>query len=209
MKKEVRNFSCIWKCCIDLGCDLDFTYYVCIFNLLDIDSMVDTFYAIGLVMRLCQLISLLELLDIYVGIESNHLLPRFLQVGFNHIICIIESVAYFVLFIFSLDFMAGKKPTFANLQPKSLTRRVLWKNYLILKHCTVRIANWKWWLCSGKWCLLLCATLQWFSPGRFHIHFSLSLCHCPGQYGTEKRHRIGAVQTWAWCLAPLPTTVRS
>nr|KAF6433563.1 3-hydroxyacyl-CoA dehydratase 4 [Molossus molossus] len=44
------------------------------------DSMVDTFYAIGLVMQLCQSISLLELLHIYVGIESNHLLPRLLQV---------------------------------------------------------------------------------------------------------------------------------
>nr|XP_008536638.1 PREDICTED: very-long-chain (3R)-3-hydroxyacyl-[acyl-carrier protein] dehydratase 4 [Equus przewalskii] len=43
------------------------------------DSMVDTFYAIGLVMRLCQSVSLLELLHICVGIESNHLLPRFLQ----------------------------------------------------------------------------------------------------------------------------------
>nr|XP_012305424.1 very-long-chain (3R)-3-hydroxyacyl-CoA dehydratase 4 isoform X2 [Aotus nancymaae] len=46
------------------------------------DSMVDTFYAIGFVMRLCQSISLLELLHIYVGIEYNHLLPRFLQ-GFR------------------------------------------------------------------------------------------------------------------------------
>uniref|UniRef100_A0A8C6RX47 Very-long-chain (3R)-3-hydroxyacyl-CoA dehydratase n=1 Tax=Nannospalax galili TaxID=1026970 RepID=A0A8C6RX47_NANGA len=43
------------------------------------DSMVDTFYAIGLVMRICQSISLLELVHIYVGIESNHLFPRFLQ----------------------------------------------------------------------------------------------------------------------------------
>uniref|UniRef100_A0A8C2NNB9 Very-long-chain (3R)-3-hydroxyacyl-CoA dehydratase n=1 Tax=Capra hircus TaxID=9925 RepID=A0A8C2NNB9_CAPHI len=43
------------------------------------DSMVDTFYAIGLVMQLCQSVSLLELLHIYAGIESNHLLPRFLQ----------------------------------------------------------------------------------------------------------------------------------
>lgn len=60
--------------------------------------MVDTFYSIGLVMRLCQSISLLELLHIYVGIESDHLLPRFLQVGFNRIICIIEFVAYLTLF---------------------------------------------------------------------------------------------------------------
>ncbi|XP_058528575.1 very-long-chain (3R)-3-hydroxyacyl-CoA dehydratase 4 isoform X2 [Ochotona princeps] len=43
------------------------------------DSMVDTFYAIGLVMQLCQSISLLELLHIYVGIESSFLFPRFLQ----------------------------------------------------------------------------------------------------------------------------------
>lgn len=86
--------------------------------------MVDTFYAIGLVMRLCQSISLLELLHIYVGLESDHLLPKFLQVGFNRIICIIEFVAYFVLFIASVDFMAVKKPTFANLQPTSLTRRI-------------------------------------------------------------------------------------
>nr|BAC30324.1 unnamed protein product [Mus musculus]BAC30396.1 unnamed protein product [Mus musculus] len=43
------------------------------------DSMADTFYAIGLVMRVCQSISLLELLHIYIGIESNQLFPRFLQ----------------------------------------------------------------------------------------------------------------------------------
>eukprot|EP00073_Rattus_norvegicus_P036409 XP_008762017.1 PREDICTED: very-long-chain (3R)-3-hydroxyacyl-CoA dehydratase 4 isoform X2 [Rattus norvegicus] len=43
------------------------------------DSMVDTFYAIGLVMRVCQSISLLELLHIYIGIESNQLFPKFLQ----------------------------------------------------------------------------------------------------------------------------------
>lgn len=41
--------------------------------------MVDTFYAIGLVMRVCQSISLLELLHIYIGIESSQLFPRFLQ----------------------------------------------------------------------------------------------------------------------------------
>ena len=108
-----------------MGCDLDFTYYVCIFNSLDTDSMVDTFYAIGLVMQLCQSISLLELLHIYIGIESNHLLPRFLQVGLNHIIYITESVAYVTLFCLQpLDFMAVKKPTFANVQPKSLTWRI-------------------------------------------------------------------------------------
>ncbi|XP_063144013.1 very-long-chain (3R)-3-hydroxyacyl-CoA dehydratase 4 isoform X3 [Rattus norvegicus] len=48
------------------------------------DSMVDTFYAIGLVMRVCQSISLLELLHIYIGIESNQLFPKFLQVHLQH-----------------------------------------------------------------------------------------------------------------------------
>ncbi|XP_072815426.1 very-long-chain (3R)-3-hydroxyacyl-CoA dehydratase 4 isoform X1 [Vicugna pacos] len=73
------------------------------------DSMVDTFYAIGLVMRLCQSISLLELLHIYVGIESNHLLPRFLQLTERIIILFVvitsqeevqEKYVVCVLFIF-------------------------------------------------------------------------------------------------------------
>ncbi|KAB1280203.1 Very-long-chain -3-hydroxyacyl-CoA dehydratase 4 [Camelus dromedarius] len=93
----------------DLGCDLGFTYYICFFNSLDTDSMVDTFYAIGLVMRLCQSISLLELLHIYVGIESNHLLPRFLQLTERIIILFVvitsqeevqEKYVVCVLFIF-------------------------------------------------------------------------------------------------------------
>lgn len=76
-------------------------YYICIFNSLDTDSMVDTFYAIGLVMQLCQSISLLELLHIYVGIESNHLLPRLLQVGFNDIIITLNM--FYTCSIYSLS----------------------------------------------------------------------------------------------------------
>ncbi|KAG3287317.1 3-hydroxyacyl-CoA dehydratase 4, transcript variant X3 [Ictidomys tridecemlineatus] len=73
------------------------------------DSMVDTFYAIGLVMRLCQSISLLELLHIYVGIESNHLFPRFLQLTERIVILFVvitsqeeiqEKYVVCVLFIF-------------------------------------------------------------------------------------------------------------
>eukprot|EP00074_Homo_sapiens_P092901 XP_016870203.1 very-long-chain (3R)-3-hydroxyacyl-CoA dehydratase 4 isoform X2 [Homo sapiens] len=73
------------------------------------DSMVDTFYAIGLVMRLCQSVSLLELLHIYVGIESNHLLPRFLQLTERIIILFVvitsqeevqEKYVVCVLFVF-------------------------------------------------------------------------------------------------------------
>uniref|UniRef100_A0A667IJV4 Very-long-chain (3R)-3-hydroxyacyl-CoA dehydratase n=1 Tax=Lynx canadensis TaxID=61383 RepID=A0A667IJV4_LYNCA len=73
------------------------------------DSMVDTFYAIGLVMRVCQSISLLELLHICVGIEPNHLLPRFLQLTERIIILFVvitsqeevqEKYVVCVLFIF-------------------------------------------------------------------------------------------------------------
>ncbi|XP_019061542.2 very-long-chain (3R)-3-hydroxyacyl-CoA dehydratase 4 isoform X1 [Fukomys damarensis] len=73
------------------------------------DSMIDTFYTIGLVMRLCQSISLLELLHIYVGIESNHLFPRFLQLTERIIILFVvitsqeeiqEKYVVCVLFIF-------------------------------------------------------------------------------------------------------------
>ncbi|GAB5579812.1 very-long-chain (3R)-3-hydroxyacyl-CoA dehydratase 4 isoform X1 [Prionailurus iriomotensis] len=73
------------------------------------DSMVDTFYAIGLVMRVCQSISLLELLHICAGIEPNHLLPRFLQLTERIIILFVvitsqeevqEKYVVCVLFIF-------------------------------------------------------------------------------------------------------------
>uniref|UniRef100_A0A673TH01 Very-long-chain (3R)-3-hydroxyacyl-CoA dehydratase n=1 Tax=Suricata suricatta TaxID=37032 RepID=A0A673TH01_SURSU len=73
------------------------------------DSMVDTFYAIGLVMRLCQSLSLLELLHIYVGIEPSRLLPRFLQLTERIIILFVvitsqeevqEKYVVCVLFIF-------------------------------------------------------------------------------------------------------------
>ncbi|OXB62684.1 hypothetical protein ASZ78_009337, partial [Callipepla squamata] len=43
-------------------------------------SLADTFYSIGLVMRLCQLLSVLEILHILVGIDKSRLIPRFLQI---------------------------------------------------------------------------------------------------------------------------------
>ncbi|XP_015200644.1 very-long-chain (3R)-3-hydroxyacyl-CoA dehydratase 4 [Lepisosteus oculatus] len=44
------------------------------------DALADTFYSIGVVMSLCQLLSVLELFHILDGIENSKLLPRFLQV---------------------------------------------------------------------------------------------------------------------------------
>lgn len=45
-----------------------------------VDSLADTFYSIGLVMRLCQLLSVLEILHILIGIDKSRFFPRFLQV---------------------------------------------------------------------------------------------------------------------------------
>ncbi|XP_028908686.1 very-long-chain (3R)-3-hydroxyacyl-CoA dehydratase 4 isoform X4 [Ornithorhynchus anatinus] len=64
------------------------------------DSLVDTFYAIGLVMRLCQSLSLLELLHLYVGIEPNRLFPRFLQLT--------ERIIILFVVITSQDEVQGK-----------------------------------------------------------------------------------------------------
>ncbi|XP_026208777.1 very-long-chain (3R)-3-hydroxyacyl-CoA dehydratase 4 [Anabas testudineus] len=44
------------------------------------DALADTFYSVGLVMSLCQLLSILELFHIADGIEKARLLPRFVQV---------------------------------------------------------------------------------------------------------------------------------
>ncbi|XP_029381765.1 very-long-chain (3R)-3-hydroxyacyl-CoA dehydratase 4 isoform X2 [Echeneis naucrates] len=44
------------------------------------DALADTFYSVGLVMSLCQLLSILELFHIADGIEKARLLPRFIQV---------------------------------------------------------------------------------------------------------------------------------
>ncbi|XP_064409748.1 very-long-chain (3R)-3-hydroxyacyl-CoA dehydratase 4 [Latimeria chalumnae] len=56
------------------------------------DSFADTFYAIGLAMRICQLLSVLELLHIFVGIEQSYLLPRFLQIA-NRIIVLFAVIS--------------------------------------------------------------------------------------------------------------------
>ncbi|XP_030579051.1 very-long-chain (3R)-3-hydroxyacyl-CoA dehydratase 4 isoform X2 [Archocentrus centrarchus] len=44
------------------------------------DALADTFYSVGFVMSLCQLLSILELFHIADGIEKARLLPRFIQV---------------------------------------------------------------------------------------------------------------------------------
>ncbi|KAJ7410915.1 Very-long-chain (3R)-3-hydroxyacyl-CoA dehydratase 4 [Pitangus sulphuratus] len=57
-----------------------FTNMIIRFMMFGKDSLADTFYSIGLVMRVCQLLSILEILHILTGIDKSHLLPRFLQI---------------------------------------------------------------------------------------------------------------------------------
>ncbi|XP_037537532.1 very-long-chain (3R)-3-hydroxyacyl-CoA dehydratase 4 [Nematolebias whitei] len=53
------------------------------------EAVADTFYSIGLVMSLCQLLSNLELFHITDGIEKVRLLPRFVQVMEKNILLIL------------------------------------------------------------------------------------------------------------------------
>ncbi|XP_074480181.1 very-long-chain (3R)-3-hydroxyacyl-CoA dehydratase 4 [Sebastes fasciatus] len=52
------------------------------------DALADTFYSVGFVMSLCQLLSILELFHIADGIEKARLLPRFIQVTEKNLLLI-------------------------------------------------------------------------------------------------------------------------
>uniref|UniRef100_A0A1A7W775 Very-long-chain (3R)-3-hydroxyacyl-CoA dehydratase n=1 Tax=Iconisemion striatum TaxID=60296 RepID=A0A1A7W775_9TELE len=60
------------------------------------DALADTFYSVGFVMSLCQLLSILELFHIADGIEKARLLPRFIQVmeknGLLVVIILLEEI---------------------------------------------------------------------------------------------------------------------
>ncbi|KAJ0055751.1 hypothetical protein NL108_011337, partial [Boleophthalmus pectinirostris] len=51
-------------------------------------ALADTFYSVGFVMSLCQLLSFLELFHIADGIEKARLLPRFIQVTEKNVLLI-------------------------------------------------------------------------------------------------------------------------
>ncbi|XP_054842889.1 very-long-chain (3R)-3-hydroxyacyl-CoA dehydratase 4 [Eublepharis macularius] len=75
------------------------------------DSVADTFYSIGLGMRICQLLSILELLHIFLGIEKDRFFPRLLQITERIIILFVvivsqeevqgKSVVCFLFFLWS------------------------------------------------------------------------------------------------------------
>lgn len=52
-------------------------------------ALADTFYSVGLVMTLCQLLSVLELFHIADGLEKTRLLPRFIQVVEKNLLLIV------------------------------------------------------------------------------------------------------------------------
>ncbi|XP_062300502.1 very-long-chain (3R)-3-hydroxyacyl-CoA dehydratase 4 [Scomber scombrus] len=52
------------------------------------DALADTFYSVGFVMSLCQLLSILELFHIADGIEKARLLPRLIQVMEKNVLLI-------------------------------------------------------------------------------------------------------------------------
>ncbi|XP_036072487.1 very-long-chain (3R)-3-hydroxyacyl-CoA dehydratase 4 isoform X2 [Oryzias melastigma] len=55
-------------------------------------ALADTFYSVGFVMSLCQLLSVLELFHIADGIEKARLLPRFVQVMEKNILLIVVTM---------------------------------------------------------------------------------------------------------------------
>ncbi|KAG7221499.1 hypothetical protein INR49_017155 [Caranx melampygus] len=56
------------------------------------DALADTFYSVGFVISLCQLLSNLELFHIADGIEKARLLPRFIQVMEKNLLLILVIV---------------------------------------------------------------------------------------------------------------------
>ncbi|XP_067379419.1 very-long-chain (3R)-3-hydroxyacyl-CoA dehydratase 4 [Channa argus] len=56
------------------------------------DALADTFYSVGFVMSLCQLVSILELFHIADGIEKTRLLPRFVQVVEKNLLLILVII---------------------------------------------------------------------------------------------------------------------
>ncbi|XP_043953734.1 very-long-chain (3R)-3-hydroxyacyl-CoA dehydratase 4 [Gambusia affinis] len=56
------------------------------------DALADTFYSVGFVMSLCQLLSILEIFHIADGIEKARLLPRFIQVIEKNILLIMVII---------------------------------------------------------------------------------------------------------------------
>ncbi|XP_042309229.1 very-long-chain (3R)-3-hydroxyacyl-CoA dehydratase 4 [Sceloporus undulatus] len=102
------------------------------------DSVADTFYSIGLVMRICQLASILELWHIGLGIDEDHFLPRLLQITERIIILFVviasqEEVQgkYIVCILFFLwNFMDVVRYTYCMLAATGIYfQELTWLHY--------------------------------------------------------------------------------
>lgn len=103
------------------------------------DALADTFYSVGFVMSLCQLLSILELFHIADGIEKARLFPRFIQVVEKNVLLItliileeIQSkpVVCVLLFLWNiLDLLRYPHELLCVMEKPSIT--MLWTRYTL------------------------------------------------------------------------------
>ncbi|XP_068163854.1 very-long-chain (3R)-3-hydroxyacyl-CoA dehydratase 4 [Antennarius striatus] len=103
------------------------------------DALADTFYSVGFVMSLCQLLSILELFHIADGIEKARLLPRFIQVVEKNLLLMVvimleeiqsKPVVCVLLFLWNiLDLLRYPYQLLCVLDTPSIT--LLWACYTL------------------------------------------------------------------------------
>ncbi|XP_034532397.1 very-long-chain (3R)-3-hydroxyacyl-CoA dehydratase 4 [Notolabrus celidotus] len=103
------------------------------------DALADTFYSVGFVMSLCQLLSILELFHIADGIERARLFPRFIQVVEKNLLLIMvimleeiqsKPVVCVQLFLWNiLDLLRYPHELLCLMQRPSIT--MLWTRYTL------------------------------------------------------------------------------
>lgn len=103
------------------------------------DALADTFYSVGLVMSLCQLLSILELFHIADGIEKARLFPRFIQVVEKNLLLLVvimweeiqsRPVVCLQLFLWNImDLLRYPHELMCLMQRPSIT--MLWTRYTL------------------------------------------------------------------------------
>ncbi|XP_041635387.1 very-long-chain (3R)-3-hydroxyacyl-CoA dehydratase 4 [Cheilinus undulatus] len=103
------------------------------------DALADTFYSVGFVMSLCQLLSILELFHIADGIEKARLFPRFVQVVEKNLLLIMvimleeiqsKPVICVQLFLWNiLDLLRYPHELLCLMEKPSIT--MLWTRYTL------------------------------------------------------------------------------
>ncbi|KAG8006328.1 Very-long-chain (3R)-3-hydroxyacyl-CoA dehydratase, partial [Nibea albiflora] len=103
------------------------------------DALADTFYSIGFVMSLCQLLSILELFHIADGIEKARLLPRFVQVMEKNLLLIMvimveeiqsKPIVFVLFFLWNiLDLLRYPHELLCSMDKPSIA--MLWTRYTL------------------------------------------------------------------------------